>query len=393
MQQLPCDIPLDIPDLTAAINKANLMAMEHNNQLNILNQIMPKSMWGTPKHMALFKEMGIDAVQITKQNSLYVPFTLHHFKGTEKEIALLDTGATESVVDKKTVQRLKLGTQMLDTPRPIYNVDGSPNKTGTIMQVCHLQVIQGNKKQRTPFYVTDLGTDRFILGYPWCQDFKLSIDWSNSLLNGPKVCMETLLYGKVQHVHQNLKESLRAKENDDLIFLVSVTNMMESPEDALAALEKSMEPGNDDDPLWSGGTTSEMECGWVEYIRRTHNTVETAHEYAKSHAKEEVILLECFKQHTALFSDEDAKKFPPSRPHDHKIKLTDKAPAQFNCKMYPMSAKEQAAEDKFLDENLEKGYIMPSDLPYGFSTFQVPKKDSDEMRYIIDYRPLNAVTK
>ena len=272
-------------------------------------------------------------------------------------------------------------------------MDGSPNKTGTITQVCYLQVIQGNKKQRTPFYVADLGTDRFILGYPWCQDFKPSIDWSNLLLNGPKVRMETLLYGKVQHIYQNLKESLRAKENDDLIFSVSVTNMTESPEDALAALEKSMEPGNDDDTLWSRGTTSELECGWVEYIRRTHNAVEMAHEYAKSHTKEEVVLPEHFKRHAVLFSDEDAKKFPPSRPHDHKIELMDKAPAQFNCKMYLMSAKEQAAEDKFLDENLEKGYIVPLDLPYGFSMFQVPKKDSDEMCYIIDYRPLNAVTK
>ena len=53
--------------------------------------------------------------------------------------------------------------------------------------------------------------------------------------------------------------------------------------------------------------------------------------------------------------------------------------------MYPLSAKEQEAEDKFLDENLEKGYIVPSDLPYGFATFQVPKKDSDEKCYIIDH--------
>ena len=42
-------------------------------------------------------------------------------------------GATESFVNKKTVQRLKLGTQTLDTPCPIYNVDGSSNKTGTVM--------------------------------------------------------------------------------------------------------------------------------------------------------------------------------------------------------------------------------------------------------------------
>jgi hypothetical protein len=136
-----------------------------------------------------------------------------------------------------------------------------------------------------------------------------------------------------------------------------------------------------------------MECSWVEFIRRTHNAIKMAHEYAKSHAKEEITLPEEFKRHTALFSDEEAKKFPPSRPHDHKIELTDKAPAAFNMKMYPMSNKDQITEDKFLDENLEKGYIVPSDSPYGFSTFQVSKKDSDKMRYIIDYRPLNAVTK
>jgi hypothetical protein len=55
-----------------------------------------------------------------------------------------------------------------------------------------------------------------------------------------------------------------------------------------------------------------MEQGQVEYIRQTHNAIEMAHEYAKTHAKEEITLLEEFKCHIALFSDEKAKKFPPS---------------------------------------------------------------------------------
>jgi hypothetical protein len=50
-----------------------------------------------------------------------------------------------------------------------------------------------------------------------------------------------------------------------------------------------------------------------------------------------------------------------------------------------MSIKEQEVEDKFLDENLAKGYITPLDSLYGFSTFMVPKKDSKELCYIIDY--------
>jgi len=139
------------------------------------------------------------------------------------------------------------------------------------------------------------------------------------------------------------------------------------------------------------GVTPEM--GGLAEIKRTHNAIKMAHKYATEHGKEEVTLPEEFKCHTLLFSDEEANKFPPScREGDHKIELMDTAPASFNCKVYPLSRKEQEAEDKFLDENLAKGYIVPSHSPYGFSTFSVPKKDLKETQYIIDYRPLNAVT-
>jgi len=135
-----------------------------------------------------------------------------------------------------------------------------------------------------------------------------------------------------------------------------------------------------------------MREGLVE-VNRTHTAVEMAYKYASEHGKEEVTLPEEFKHHTALFSDEEANKFPPAcRDGDHKIILMDTTPTRFNCKVYPLSRDEQEAENKFIDENLEKGYIAPSDSSYGFSTFMVPKKDSKEKRYIIDYRPLNAVT-
>jgi len=141
-----------------------------------------------------------------------------------------------------------------------------------------------------------------------------------------------------------------------------------------------------------GVTPVEIQEGPVE-IKRTHNAIEMAHKYTMEHGKEEVILPEEFKHHRLLFSDEEANKFLPLRGEgDHKIKLMDTALASFNCKVYPLSHKEQEAEDKFLDENLAKGYIVPSHSPYGFSTFSVPKKDSKETRYIINYRPLNAVT-
>ena len=282
------------------------------------------------------------------------------------ETGLLDTGATESFIDHKTVARLHLGTQKLVIPRPVFNVDGSANKHGTITHVTHLLVSQGNKKRRVPFYVTNLSSDRFIFGYPWCQEFKPDLDWENSMLQGPKIKVETLLFGCKQRLKRVLQEQL-AKEED---FTVSRAVC----------------------PPWSRVTSEELQSSWVE-INRANTAIEMAHKYAEEHKKEEVQLPEQFKQHAALFSDEEANKFPLSREWDHKIELTENVPASFNCKVYPMSKREQEAKDKFLDENLAKGYIVPSESPYGFFTFMVPKKDSDEMQYIIDYRPLNTVTR
>jgi len=144
---------------------------------------------------------------------------------------------------------------------------------------------------------------------------------------------------------------------------------------------------------WLGVTPVEILGGLVE-IKCTHNAIEMAYKYDQEHAKEKVKLPEKFKQHKTLFSNEKANAFPPTQGEgDHKIELLETAPKSFNCKVYPLSWEEQETEDKFINKNLAKGYIIPSDSPWGFSTFMVPKKDSKEKRYIIDYRPLNAITR
>jgi hypothetical protein len=47
-------------------------------------------------------------------------------------------------------------------------------------------------------------------------------------------------------------------------------------------------------------------------INCTNTAIEMAHKYAEENQKEPVTLPEEFKQHTALFLDEDAKTFPPA---------------------------------------------------------------------------------
>jgi len=62
---------------------------------------------------------------------------------------------------------------------------------------------------------------------------------------------------------------------------------------------------------WLGVTPVEILEGLVE-IKCTHNAIEMAHKYDQKHSKEEVKLLEQFKCHKSLFSDEEANAFPPA---------------------------------------------------------------------------------
>ena len=122
-----------------------------------------------------------------------------------EEIALLDTGATENFIDPKTVARLRLGTKKLPHKWAVYNVDGTLNHNGAVTHACDLIVSRGNRKIRQQFYVTKLGCDRFILGYPWFREFQPNIDWANGMLRGPPIHMETLLLGTLQHAKKYLR--------------------------------------------------------------------------------------------------------------------------------------------------------------------------------------------
>jgi len=219
------------------------------------------------------------------------------------ELALLDSGATENFIDHTTATRLCLGMKALPHKQAVYNVDGTPNRRGTISHAVNLLVARGNKKLRQRFYITDLGQDRFIFGYPWFREFNPDIDWPNGMLKGPKVKMETLKHGTFQHACNFIKEKKKEDQDNDLIMKIQATT--------LADITPDMSDDDDDHIPWMGVTFPGEESGPVE-INRTYNAVKMAHKYAKQHTREEVILPPEFKRHAALFSDEEAKKFPPS---------------------------------------------------------------------------------
>jgi len=91
-------------------------------------------------------------------NSITLKVPISHYQGTAEENILLDTGATDNLIDVSTVNKLRLETKRIK-PQAVYNVDRTFNRNGTITQACNLLVTQGNKKERTRFYVMNIGRD------------------------------------------------------------------------------------------------------------------------------------------------------------------------------------------------------------------------------------------
>jgi hypothetical protein len=87
-----------------------------------------------------------------------------------------------------------------------------------------------------------------------------------------------------------------------------------------------------------------------------------------------------------VFDDNKANQFSESNVWDHKIDMKEGFEPKF-FKNYNLTPEEQKELDKFLDENLEKRYIQPSQSPQA-SPFFFVKKDG-RLQPCQDYRYLN----
>jgi len=62
---------------------------------------------------------------------------------------------------------LQLPIKHLEEPRSLFNVDGTTNKSGTLQYYTDLQVQTSSQRTNLRFFLTDLGENKAILGYPW----------------------------------------------------------------------------------------------------------------------------------------------------------------------------------------------------------------------------------
>ena len=136
---------------------------------------------------ALIKQSSNDNVYISARKSMTIRFYVHTIAKRAEAVALVDSGATENFMNLTYARWLKLPIHSLKTPRKIFNVDGTENKSGDLKYYTDLEVQTGTTRSPLWFFLTDLGENKAILGYSWFAATQPKIDWKRGWIDSSQL--------------------------------------------------------------------------------------------------------------------------------------------------------------------------------------------------------------
>jgi hypothetical protein len=208
--------------------------------------------------------------------------------------ALLDTGATENFINHQYATHLRLPVKHLQNPQRVYNVDGTPNKKGEIQFYTDLVVRTGERRTNMRFFLTELGPQRMILGYPWFVAVQPKIDWAKGWIDYDQLPVVL----KTQNAHRTV--------------LSRCTNL----------------------PRRQRRVPIRIRCTTQTNLPQPTEQLRT---------KEETTLPHEYRRHAQVFSKQQAQRFPETRDWDHAIDLKPNAPSTLPGKIYSLTQPEQKA--------------------------------------------------
>jgi predicted aspartyl protease len=91
--------------------------------------------------------------------------------------ALVDSGATGLFIDREYIKSNQIPTTKLSQPILVFNVDGTANTEGSILEVAELLLCYNGHSERALFCVTGLGRQNLILGHTWLKEHNPEVDW------------------------------------------------------------------------------------------------------------------------------------------------------------------------------------------------------------------------
>lgn len=366
--------------------------------------------------------------------------------------ALVDTGATGyAFIDENTAHAicdtLDIEPIRLPKPKPIRGFDGKMARPVTHAIYPSLKV-HDHYESTAPMLITRLGQHQIILGKPWMNKHHVQLDMgtdkitfapgrcthfgapsptddpvkkSSSRATQPSIAAglseptpqtpsgkevpryipphkrdtSTLLVGKVPTalLTRKLYRRHTAAGKTNLRATSTLESMSETPfEMNLISGAAFHSLARDKETKFGALSMYEINQA-IRHLDRSKDENALSLNEMDSTTREELKHLVPQEYHDFLdvFDRTKADELPPHRPYDHKIELTGEGSLP-RSRLRPISDWKLKEVKKYLEENLQKGFIVPSCAPYASPILFAEKKDGS-LRFCVDYRKLNQLTK
>jgi hypothetical protein len=90
---------------------------------------------------------------------MHIPVSIRTSYFMADKQALVDSGATDNFMHAAFAARMGLGLKELPTPKKIFNIDNTTNKSGKITHYLDLDVCTKGIHKEMCFLITDIGSE------------------------------------------------------------------------------------------------------------------------------------------------------------------------------------------------------------------------------------------
>lgn len=334
-------------------------------------------------------------------------------------------------------------TRRLNNPIGTKGYDGRAGSAITHAIICHL-LIGGRRFLNQPFLIADLGQHDMIVGRKWFESHDVWLNvrhrrlvWpeqrshldsiqSQQYLEAPK---QILQRSKPNPIHQaDMERRDRRIEKGEQRVRYQVPRKEESDRRAdIAKMSRALKDQEKSDPSTNQKprrrTTSQRAVqidiagigaapfqrhlkkkdteAFITSLSEIDRVIDEkrAEDRQKEEDQEQELvqqqLPEQYLEYADVFSKAASDKLPPRRTNDYRIELEDGKTAESavgHSPLYKQTAEELEAARDYIVDNLNKGFIGPSAVPFA-SPILMARKPGGGLRFCVDYRKLNAITR
>lgn len=336
-----------------------------------------------------------------------------------------------------------LGVKAKRMPKPIQvnGFDGKRGKSITHFLILTL-TIDGRRQLDIPFCILDLGNHDVILGLKWMEHFDVQLNPRERKLAWPestpptsqnifhkeiRVPRQSLGQVPIQHHHQQdvlardrafIREDRRRTAGRQAIATLGVlqrTTYAQEMQRRLLRMDQELHgrtlPVQHPSPTIKRRPKSnhQIDIAEISAVGFHFNLRQPANEFFSTSLYEIDRILEDREDPDEIteeieknlpseyfpfkdvFSKTASDKLPPHRLYDHRIQLESENTLGYSP-LYSQTTAELQATKQYLLENLNKGFIEPSQAPFS-SPILFVKKPNGGLRFCVDFRKLNAISR